>query len=53
MLLFAGLGYDPAQLNPTFYPLTWPELPLVPTAAILLAGTAGFLAPPPRRADTP
>ncbi|MFC8345118.1 energy-coupling factor transporter transmembrane component T [Streptomyces sp. NPDC057280] len=53
VLLFAGLGYDPAQLNPTFYPLTWPALPLVPTAAILLAGTAGFLAPPPRRADTP
>ncbi|MEV7324896.1 energy-coupling factor transporter transmembrane component T [Streptomyces sp. NPDC093970] len=46
-LLFTGLGYDPAQLNPTFYPLTWPDLPLVPTAAILLAGTAGFLAPPP------
>ncbi|CAM5601809.1 Cobalt ABC transporter permease OS=Streptomyces gougerotii OX=53448 GN=GCM10010227_10090 PE=4 SV=1 [Streptomyces diastaticus subsp. diastaticus] len=56
VLLFANLGYDPAQLNPTFYPLTWPDLPLVPTAAILLAGTAGFLAPPPspvRRADAP
>lgn len=47
VLLLGNLGYDPAQLNPTFYPLTWPELPLVPTAAILLAGTAGFLAPPP------
>nr|WP_265291975.1 energy-coupling factor transporter transmembrane protein EcfT [Streptomyces sp. SHP 1-2] len=46
-LLFTGLGYDPAQLNPVFYPLTWPGLPLVPTAAILLAGTAGFLSPPP------
>ncbi|WP_436841629.1 energy-coupling factor transporter transmembrane component T [Streptomyces parvulus] len=56
VLLFANLGYDPAQLNPTYYPLTWPDLPLVPTAAILLAGTAGFLAPPPspvRRADAP
>ncbi|WP_432251740.1 energy-coupling factor transporter transmembrane component T [Streptomyces sp. HNM1019] len=54
VLLFTDLGYDPAQLNPTFYPLTWPGLPLVPTAAILLAGTAGFLAPPPgpvRKAD--
>ncbi|MFJ6015286.1 energy-coupling factor transporter transmembrane component T [Streptomyces sp. NPDC092952] len=48
VLLFANLGYDPAQLNPAFYPLTWPELPLVPTAAILLAGTAGFLSPPPQ-----
>ncbi|OPF76019.1 cobalt ABC transporter permease [Streptomyces antioxidans] len=54
VLLFTDLGYDPAQLNPTFYPLTWPGLPLVPTAVILLAGTAGFLAPPPgpvRKAD--
>ncbi|WP_086695977.1 energy-coupling factor transporter transmembrane component T [Streptomyces recifensis] len=47
LLLFSNLGYDPAQLNPTYYPLTWPGLPLGPTAAILLAGTAGYLAPPP------
>ncbi|OMI40848.1 putative integral membrane protein [Streptomyces sparsogenes DSM 40356] len=47
ILLFSNLGYDPAQLNSTFYPLTWPGLPLVPTAAILLAGTAGVVAPPP------
>ncbi|WP_333761276.1 energy-coupling factor transporter transmembrane component T [Streptomyces sp. IBSBF 2390] len=56
VLLFSNLGYDPAQLNPTFYPLTWPDLPLVPTAAILLAGTAGVLAPPPspvQRAEAP
>ncbi|WP_422938822.1 CbiQ family ECF transporter T component [Streptomyces albidoflavus] len=56
LLLFTNLGYDPARLNPTFYPLTWPDLPLVPTAAILLAGSAGFLAPPPspvRRPDSP
>ncbi|MFJ3628935.1 CbiQ family ECF transporter T component [Streptomyces albidoflavus] len=56
LLLFTNLGYDPARLNPTFYPLTWPDLPLVPTAAILLAGSAGFLAPPPspvRKADSP
>ncbi|MFJ7071185.1 energy-coupling factor transporter transmembrane component T [Streptomyces sp. NPDC098781] len=47
VLLLANLGYDPAALNPSFYPLTWPTLPLVPTAAILLAGTAGLLSPPP------
>ncbi|MGW1786660.1 energy-coupling factor transporter transmembrane component T [Streptomyces sp. NPDC002143] len=47
VLLLSNLGYDPAQLNPTFYPLTWPDLPLVPTAAILLAGTPGLVAPPP------
>ncbi|MFJ6983738.1 MULTISPECIES: energy-coupling factor transporter transmembrane component T [unclassified Streptomyces] len=53
VLLLTDLGYDPAQLNPTFYPLTWPSLPLVPTAAILLAGTAGFLAPPPTPPQRP
>ncbi|WP_428985935.1 energy-coupling factor transporter transmembrane component T [Streptomyces pyxinicus] len=53
VLLFANLGYDPAQLNPSFYPLTWPGLPLVPTAAILLAGTAGSVAPPPTPAPAP
>ncbi|MEU1281602.1 CbiQ family ECF transporter T component [Streptomyces sp. NPDC005805] len=47
VLLFANTGYDPAALNPSFYPLSWPTLPMVPAAAILLAGTAGFLAPPP------
>ncbi|MGV9791513.1 energy-coupling factor transporter transmembrane component T [Streptomyces sp. NPDC003435] len=52
VLLLTHLGYDAAQLNPTFYPLTWPGLPLVPTAAILLAGTAAFLAPPPHAPRT-
>lgn len=56
VVLFSNLGYDPAQLNPTYYPLSWPALPLVPTAAILLAGAAAFAAPPPRpvrRTDAP
>ncbi|MFJ4007315.1 energy-coupling factor transporter transmembrane component T [Streptomyces sp. NPDC090023] len=56
VVLFSNLGYDPAQLNPTYYPLSWPGLPLVPTAAILLAGAAAFAAPPPRtvrRTDAP
>ncbi|MFF5564063.1 CbiQ family ECF transporter T component [Streptomyces sp. NPDC012623] len=47
VLLYSNLGYDPAELNPSLSPLTWPTLPLVPTVAILLAGTAGFLSPPP------
>ncbi|MFI1827497.1 CbiQ family ECF transporter T component [Streptomyces sp. NPDC020412] len=47
VLLFAGTGFDAAQLNPTFHPLSWPALPLVPAGAILLAGAAGFIAPPP------
>lgn len=53
ILLFGNLGYDPAQLNPTLYPLMWPDLPLVPTLAILLAGGAGFLAPPPATPASP
>lgn len=47
VLLFANVGFNAAELNPSIHPLSWPTLPLVPAAAILLAGTAGFLAPPP------
>ncbi|MFD7618729.1 CbiQ family ECF transporter T component [Streptomyces sp. NPDC059802] len=47
VLLFSNAGYDASELNPSIYPLSWPSLPFVPTFAILLAGTAGFLAPPP------
>jgi energy-coupling factor transport system permease protein len=47
VLLLTSTGYDPAQLNPTLYPLHWPALPLVPTLAILLAAVAAFAAPPP------
>ncbi|MEV6451577.1 energy-coupling factor transporter transmembrane component T [Streptomyces anulatus] len=52
VLLFVNVGYNPAELNPSICPLSWPTLPLVPAAAILLAGAAGFLAPPPS-APTP
>ncbi|WP_424216386.1 energy-coupling factor transporter transmembrane component T (plasmid) [Streptomyces sp. BI20] len=48
VLLFLGAGFDAAELNPTLYPLAWPTLPRVPTLAILLAGAAGLIAPPPR-----
>ncbi len=47
VLLFVNVGYDPAELNPFIERLSWPTLPIVPAAAILLAGAAGFLAPPP------
>ncbi|MFY1668520.1 CbiQ family ECF transporter T component [Plantactinospora sp. WMMB334] len=49
VVLTAGTGYDPAELNPGLYPLAWPTLPLLPTAAILLAALAAFAAPPPPR----
>ncbi|MEV7834616.1 energy-coupling factor transporter transmembrane component T [Streptomyces subrutilus] len=53
VLLFANVGFNAAELNPSIYPLSWPTLPLVPAAAILLAGAAGFLAPPPAAPTRP
>jgi len=47
IVLCAHTGYDPAALNPSLYPLSWPTLPLVPAAAVLLAGLAAVAAPPP------
>ncbi|MEV7416371.1 energy-coupling factor transporter transmembrane component T [Streptomyces sp. NPDC089919] len=47
VLLFSNAGFNAAELNPSIYPLSWPTLPFVPAAAILLAGAAGFIAPPP------
>ena len=46
-LLFVTAGYTAGELNPSFYPLHWPPLPIVPAVAILLAAVAGFAAPPP------
>ncbi|MGV9310578.1 energy-coupling factor transporter transmembrane component T [Streptomyces sp. NPDC003691] len=52
-LLFSGAGFDAAALNPSLYPLDWPSLPPVPAAAVLLAGAAGFLSPPPSAVPAP
>ncbi len=46
-LLYASTGYRAVELNPSFYPLHWPPLPVLPAAAILLAAAAAFAAPPP------
>ncbi|NBE83385.1 CbiQ family ECF transporter T component [Micromonospora rubida] len=53
VVLAAGTGYDPAELNPGLYPLSWPTLPPLPTAAILVAATAAFAAPPPPQRQPP
>ena len=37
-LLSVIAGYLPAALNPSFYPLSWPQLPLLPTIAIAMIG---------------
>jgi energy-coupling factor transport system permease protein len=53
VLLYASTSYSAAQLDPTFYPLRFPPLPLLPAIAILLALIAGFAAPPPERPNRP
>jgi energy-coupling factor transport system permease protein len=51
ILLFVSTSYDPAEVNPSLYPLRWPSLPVLPTVAILIAAVAAFAAPPvPRSA---
>jgi energy-coupling factor transport system permease protein len=40
------VGYNPAAVNPSLYPLQWPSLPLIPAAAILAAALAAVVAPP-------
>jgi energy-coupling factor transport system permease protein len=47
IMLYASTAYNAAALNPSFYPLQFPPLPVVPTIAILLAAIAGVAAPPP------
>jgi energy-coupling factor transport system permease protein len=49
ILLYVSTGYSAAELDPTFYPLRFPPLPLVPAAAILIAALAAVAAPPPPR----
>ena len=47
IVLSLGAGYDPAALNPSLYPLSWPALPVLPALAILVAALAAVAAPPP------
>ena len=47
VLLYASTSYSAAALNPSFYPLHFPPLPLVPTIAILIAAIPAFASPPP------
>jgi energy-coupling factor transport system permease protein len=39
----------PEAVNPPWYPLSWPPLPALAAAGILLAAIAGIAAPPPAR----
>jgi energy-coupling factor transport system permease protein len=48
-LLYLSTSYNAAALDPTFDPLHFPPLPLLPACAILIAAVAGLAAPPPLR----
>lgn len=39
-------GYDPMQLAPSLSPLRWPELPMLPAAAVALGAVPAVLTPP-------
>ncbi|HEX5532562.1 MAG TPA: CbiQ family ECF transporter T component [Actinomycetales bacterium] len=48
-VMFAISAYDPMLVHPSLVPLTWPSLPLVPLAAVLLGATPAVAAPEPPR----
>jgi energy-coupling factor transport system permease protein len=49
VVLVGGLATHPSALDPSTDPLVWPALPVVPALAILVAGLAAVIAPPPVR----
>ncbi len=49
VVLVGRLATHPAALAPSTDPLVWPALPVVPVLAILVAGLAAVVAPPPVR----
>jgi len=49
-LLYVSAGESAAQVDPTFSPLRFPPLPVLPTIALLIAAIPSFAAPPPIRA---
>ncbi|MBW3602329.1 MAG: energy-coupling factor transporter transmembrane protein EcfT, partial [Actinobacteria bacterium] len=46
VVLLAGIGGDGGALHPSVNPLVWPQLPVLPAAALLLASLPAVLAPP-------
>jgi energy-coupling factor transport system permease protein len=51
VVLIGSASDNVAALTPSFSPLHWPALPLLPTIAILVAAIAGIAAPPPPRTE--
>ena len=51
-LLIGSAAYDPAALHPVVVPLTSPDLPLLPAAAILLGLLPAFAVSAPTAAPS-
>jgi energy-coupling factor transport system permease protein len=51
VLLYVTSRVDPATLNPSLQPLTWPTLSIPALAAVLVAALPGVLTPPPADID--
>ena len=49
LVFYASSSYDPLHLAEVTTPLSWPTLPLLPAAAVLLAALPAVVAPPPVR----
>jgi len=50
-LSFLSAGVDPLDLNPSVYPLSWPQLPMLALSAVLLGLVPILAAPPPVTAE--
>jgi energy-coupling factor transport system permease protein len=48
-IMVAAGSYDPLLLHPSLYPLVWPDLPITPLLAILIALLPAWVAPRPAR----
>lgn len=47
VLMLVVSGYDPSLLHPSLSPLTWPELPVLPLAAVLVGLLPAAVVPSP------
>lgn len=51
-VVYAQSAIDPANLNPSLQPLTWPSVPLIAALGILAGAAPSFLAPRPASAGS-
>jgi energy-coupling factor transport system permease protein len=53
VVFFGSAGVDPTDLYPSLSPLSWPQLPLLATAGVLIGLLPAWVAPPPQREPGP